>query len=37
MAVIWFRKLWLNRILTGPPGDCAGCALKVLNVPGRTK
>lgn len=37
MAVIWFRKNWLKRIISGAPGDCAGCALKILNVPGRRR
>jgi hypothetical protein len=35
MAVIWFRKRWLNRIISGPPGDCAGCGLKILMIHGR--
>ena len=31
MAIIWFRNSWLNRIIAGFPGDCAGCALRILN------
>lgn len=37
MAIIWFRKNWLDRIITGPPGDCAACALRILNQPGRVR
>jgi hypothetical protein len=37
MAIIWLRNVWLNRVISGPPGDCVGCALRILNRAGRVR